>query len=137
MAVYDSGKAAAEVVVAAQHLAIPVDEVHAGTSVAGNPHIIVLGGIVVVVQPVLDLHASVRAGEKQRGHRNNIRPSLPANGIAQASAPLRLADEAPDLALVEVAHSLSNSKPIAIRRDHEHRLLSLFISHVLSQGAGL
>jgi hypothetical protein len=28
MAVYDSGKAAAEVVVAAQHLALPVDEVH-------------------------------------------------------------------------------------------------------------
>ena len=46
-------------VVAAQHLALPVDEVHASASLAGDPLVIVLGRIFVVVQPVLNLHASV------------------------------------------------------------------------------
>ena len=46
--------------VAAQHLALSVDEVHACASLAGDPLVIVLGRIFIVVQPVLDLHASVR-----------------------------------------------------------------------------
>ena len=57
----------------------------------------------------------------------------PANGTVGASASL---DDASDGKLVEVAHSRSDSKPIAIRSDHEHRLLSLFIAHLLGQGAG-
>ena len=57
----------------------------------------------------------------------------PAKSTVGASASL---DDASDGKLVEVAHSRSDSKPIAIRSDHEHRLLSLFIAHVLGQVAG-
>jgi hypothetical protein len=38
--------------VVAQHLALPVDEVHACASLAGDPLVIVLGCIPIVVQPV-------------------------------------------------------------------------------------
>jgi len=60
-------------VVAAQHLAPPVDEVHARASLAGNTLVIVLGRILIVVQPVLDPHPSDRTGEEQCGHRSDIR----------------------------------------------------------------
>jgi hypothetical protein len=70
---HDSGKAAG--VVVAQQLALPVDEVDASASVAGDSLVIVLGRIFIVVQPVLNLHSSDRTGEKQCGHQSNIRPS--------------------------------------------------------------
>ena len=46
--------------VAAQHLALSVDEVHACASLAGDPLAIVLGRILIIVQPVLDPHPSDR-----------------------------------------------------------------------------
>jgi hypothetical protein len=52
---HDSGKAAG---VVAQQLALPVDEVDASASVAGDSLVIVLGRIFIVVRPVLDLHPS-------------------------------------------------------------------------------
>ena len=69
----DSGKAAG--VAVAQHLAVPVDEMHACASLAGDPLVIVLGRIFIVVQPMLDLHPSDRAGEKQCGHHSKRRRS--------------------------------------------------------------
>ena len=74
-------------VAAAQHLAVPVDEVHASASLAGDPLVIVLGRIFIIVQPVLDLHASVRTGEEQCGHRSNIRRFQQLGNFTQMEAP--------------------------------------------------
>ena len=79
---HDSGKAAG---VVAQQLALPVDEVDASASVAGDSLVIVLGRIFIVVQPVLDLHLSVRTGEKQRRHRRH------RNAIKEEAAQLQAA----------------------------------------------
>ena len=57
-------------VVVAQQLALPVDEVDASASVAGDSLVIVLGRIPIVVQPVLNLHTSDGAGEEQCGHQS-------------------------------------------------------------------
>src|SRR6516225_12182425 len=68
------------------------------------------------------------------GHQKNawVNSPTPANGNAKGSAPI---DEASDDKLVDGAFSGPDSKPIAIRSDHEHYLLGLFVVHVLGQGA--
>ena len=70
-----SGKATGEPMAAAQHFAHPNYKVHACASLAGDPLVIVLGRIFIVVQPMLDLHPSDRAGEKQCGHHSKRRRS--------------------------------------------------------------
>ena len=59
-----------ELAVAAQHLALPIDEVHASASLADNLLVIVLGRI-LTVQPVLNPQLSVRTGEEKCGHQSN------------------------------------------------------------------
>src|SRR6516164_9169554 len=89
--------------------------------------------------PFSDSEMAVRAplflAAEDSGHQKNawVNSPTPANGNAKESAPL---DEASDDKLVDGAFSGPDSKPIAIRSDHEHRLLSLFIAHVLGQVAG-
>jgi hypothetical protein len=81
---HDSGKTAG---VVAQHLALAVDEMHARTSLAGDSLVIVLGRIFIVVQPVLDLHLSDRAGEEQCGHRRNILWHVASDGVKKKGRP--------------------------------------------------
>jgi hypothetical protein len=57
-ALHNSGRTPG--VAVAQHVAAPVNEVHACASLAGDPLAIVLGRIVIVVQPVLDPRPSDR-----------------------------------------------------------------------------
>ena len=86
-------------VAATQHLALPIDEVHASASLAGDPLVIVLGRIFIIVQPVLDLHASDRTSEEQCGHRSNIRPfqtDLTQNGSALHDSEIVAGESFPD-----------------------------------------
>jgi len=83
--------------VVAQYLALPVDEMYACASFAGDPLVIVLGRIPIVVQPMLDLQLSYRAGEEKCAHQNNIRPfNLAQNGnpcMTQKRRPVSLSRE--------------------------------------------
>jgi hypothetical protein len=65
-----------------------------------------------------------------------VNSPAPANGIVGASAVLRLLDDATDRKLVDGAHSRPDSKPVALLRDAQHRLLDSFIGHPLGQAAG-
>jgi len=59
------------------------------------------------------------------------------NGIVGTSAPLCVDDayRRSDGKLVDGAHSCPDSKPVALLRDAQHRLLGRFVDHPLGQAA--
>src|SRR6516162_820787 len=61
----------------------------------------------------------------------SVNSLTPANGIVGASA----VDNATDGKLVDGAHSRPDSKPVALLRDAQHRLLDRFVGHPLGQEA--
>ena len=79
----DSGKAAGEVV-AAQQLALPVNKVLARASLAGDPLVIVLGRIFIVVQPVLDPYPSDWTGEN--ASNIGVRPRQCSSVVSTAAS---------------------------------------------------
>ena len=70
--------------VAAQHLALSVDEVHACESLAGDPLVIVLGRIFIVVQPVLDPYPSDWTGEN--ASNIGVRPRQCSSVVSTAAS---------------------------------------------------
>ena len=77
-------RAALLFVLTQQLASLPIEKVHPQAGGAGDRLILVFRRVLIVIQPMLDLHRCYRAGEKERGHRTTYDSSATSeHDIAQ------------------------------------------------------